>query len=129
MATTSKSKRCRRIKRDGKQCRGFAVRGSGGFCLTHSPKHANKRRARNAAGGRARAVPKASAGSDAPRIEGTGDVILLVNWVIADTWNLENSAPRSRALLAACAQAIACLEIGDLEERVRLLEQRLEVKP
>jgi len=118
-------RQCKAKTKSGAQCAAYAVKGSK-FCLTHSPERARERAKRNKRGGEARrAIPKSSEGVDAPRIANVGDVLGLVNWVIADTWHLENSAPRSRALLAAADQAVKVLQIGELEERVSALEKFL----
>jgi hypothetical protein len=117
-------RQCKAKTKSGAQCAAYAVKGSR-FCLTHAPERARERAKRNKRGGEARrAIPKVSEGIDAPRIANVGDVLGLVNWVIADTWHLENSAPRSRALLAAADQAVKVLQIGELEDRVRALWAR-----
>jgi hypothetical protein len=118
---------CKATKRGGKRCEAYAVKGSD-FCLTHAPDRARERAERNRRGGLARVIAKASAGAPAPKIGEIGDVLGLVNSVIGDVWLQENTAPRARALLAAAAQAIECLQIGQLEERVKALEDVLKAR-
>ncbi len=90
--------------------------------MTHAPDRAKERAARNRRGGLARtAVPKVS--GNAVQIVTMADVLKLVNATLLDTWELENSAPRSRALLAAADMSIRAMQIGELEERVARLEQ------
>lgn len=111
---------CRANTKKGTRCTAFAVKGSE-FCLTHAPERAKERAARNRRGGLARVIPKVA--GDAIEVASMTDVLGLVNAVILDTWQLENSAPRSRALLAAAELAIKAMQIGELEERVARLEQ------
>ena len=114
---------CKALKNNGKQCTAFAIKDSGGYCLTHSPKHRKERAARNRKGGKARQIAKVSGA--AVTVENIGDVLRGLNGVIRDTWELENAAPRSRALIAAYDETIKAMQIGDLENRVKRLEESL----
>lgn len=116
------ARQCKAKTKSGARCAAYAVIGSD-FCLTHAPERARERAERNKRGGQVKATPRPSAGIDAPKIANVQDVLGLVNWVICDVWQQENTAPRARALLAAAAQAIECLQIGALEARVKALEE------
>jgi hypothetical protein len=114
--------RCKGTKRNGERCAAYAVTGSGGYCLTHSPAHTQERLARNRRGGLARtACPRVSGA--AVTVEKIADVLRGLNSVILDTWQQENAAPRSRALIAAYVETIKAMQIGDLADRVTRLEQ------
>ena len=122
------SKKCQAKTKNGRACTGYAVRNSK-FCFTHSPSRARERAQARRLGGLRKVAPKATAGKAAPVIATNTDVLGLVNATIFDVWLQENTAPRARTLLAAGDAAVRALQIGELEERVRALEQRLEVKP
>ena len=61
----------------------------------------------------------------AHKIESIGDLLDLLNLVIADTVAQDNTAARSRALLAAIETGIKCLTEGEIEERLTELENRI----
>jgi len=120
---------CKATTRTGARCTAYA--GSDGYCFTHSPEHAQARARAHRRGGRKRAVPKV-AGAWARKIESIGDLVELLNLVVLDTWQQENTAARSRALLAAIETGIKCLTEGEIEERLAAVEAVLktrEVKP
>ncbi len=121
------AKQCKALKKNGQRCTAYAVKDSA-YCLTHSPERASERAERNRKGGRARQTPKATAGEPAIVLATITDVLRLVNAVVRDLWLQENTAPRARALLAAGELAIKAMQLGDLEERVRKLEQAKEAK-
>lgn len=116
------SRQCKARKRNGARCEAFAVIGSV-YCLTHDPKRAQERRARNRAGGLARIAPKATNGKSAPVISSVADCLQLLNDVISDLWVLENSVPRARGLLAASDAGLRVLDAGNLAERIAALEE------
>lgn len=120
------TRQCKAKTRRGARCSAYAINGSA-YCFTHDPKSAHKRAMRNRRGGQAHATRKVS--GKAVQIEGAGDVLQLVNKTVLDTFELDNTAARSRALLAACDTAIRVLQIGELEERVQALERAIAEKP
>jgi hypothetical protein len=75
-------------------------------------------------GGHRRSRAKVSS-ADPVSVNDLPDVLALCNAVIADSWALDNSPARSRVLLAAADVAMRCLQVGELEARVRALEARL----
>lgn len=112
---------CKAKTRTGARCPNNA--GKSGYCFTHDPNRAQERRRARALGGYHRAAPRVS--GDVPIVIATvADVLALVNATIADTWVLENSPARSRALLSCAEAALRALEIGELEERVKALEEK-----
>lgn len=127
MATLARQ--CKARAQNGRRCEGFAVTGSL-YCLTHDPNHATARNARNRKGGRKHAVPKLL-NEWTRKIESIGDLLDLLNLIIADTVAQENTAARSRALLAAIETGIKCLAQNELADRVAAIEavlQNREVK-
>lgn len=112
--------KCRAKTQSGKPCRANA--GESGYCWAHDPALGSKRAAAHREGGLKRRVAVKVSG-EAVSIADAGDVLKLTNKVILDSWELENSAARSRVLLAAGETAIKALQIGELEERVKRLEE------
>jgi hypothetical protein len=76
-------------------------------------------------GGFNRRTPARVSGNDPIVIADMAGVLALVNAVIADTWQQENCAARSRALLGAADVAIRALQVGEFEARIAALEARL----
>ncbi len=114
---------CKGVTKSGKRCGGYAVTHSG-FCFTHDPDLVKARAERNRRGGLARAVKKVSGA--AVQVSKIEDVLELVNKTILDSWELENTAARSRVLLGAADMAIKAMQIGALEERVAALERTVQ---
>lgn len=110
--------KCKARTKSGEHCSANA--GESGFCWAHDPALASKRAKAHREGGRHR-IPKVS--GEAVQIADVGDCLQLVNKTILDTWQLENSPGRSRVLLQAASTAISVLQIGELEDRVKRLEQ------
>ncbi len=114
---------CKAKTKKGTRCEAHA--GSDGFCFFHSPLRAADRAKAHKRGGRAKIAPKPTAGVPCPQIESIADVLALVNFVVRDIWELENTCPRARTLLSAAAEARADVSAGELEQRVARLEQAL----
>lgn len=114
------AKLCQAQTRSGARCQANA--GESGFCFFHDPSRAAERAKAHRRGGLAKLIAKVS--GPAVAIANVAGVLVLVNAVILDTWEQENTAARSRALLAAGELAIKALQIGELEERVKRLEEK-----
>ena len=116
---------CRGKNNRGAPC--TAPAGANGFCYFHDPAQGKTRAEARKRGGLHRAARKiADAPGDIVTIQ---DILRTVNAVIADTWQQDNSAQRSRALLAACDIAIKVLQASELSERVAALEYALGQRP
>lgn len=116
--------KCKADTKSGRRCTANA--GESGFCWAHDPALARKRATAHREGGRAHRIPKVS--GEAVQIAGADDCLKVVNAAIADAWQLDNSAARSRVLLAGASTAVSVLQIGELEQRVRRLEEALAAK-
>ena len=113
---------CQFIMPDGRRCGAPALRGEE-FCLFHSPAHEEEAAEARRLGGLRRRKEKTLAG--AYEFEGLGsvaDIQRLLEIAVLDTLALENSVARSRTLAYLSQTALKCLEVGDLEERLALLE-------
>jgi hypothetical protein len=111
--------KCKSRTKTGGKCSANA--GDTGFCWAHDPTLAEKRAQAHRQGGKQHRIPKVA--GPAVQIASADDCLQLVNKVVVDTWELENSAARSRVLLQAASTAMDVLQIGELEERVKALEQ------
>lgn len=117
------ARQCKALTRTGRRCNGWAIGGSD-FCFTHSPQNAEARAVARRKGGYHRKTAVRVSGDTPITIATMADVLQLVNAVIADTWQQDNGAARSRVLLACASVAIDALQVGDLEARLAALEQK-----
>jgi hypothetical protein len=116
---------CSFIKESGERCRSAPLQ-EGEFCFWHSPDHAQEAAEARHLGGLRRRREKTVAG--AYEFEGLGsveDIRRLLEIAALDTLGLENSVARSRTLAYLAQVALKALEVCELEERVRALEQLL----
>ncbi len=116
-------KRCRARTRSGKPCAGYAVHGSD-YCFTHDPGSAEERRRAHSLGGHHR---RAAPASPFPEIDARTAVGLsaILDRLLQDTWSLENSVERTRALAYLARVQKDLLETSMLESRVAALEAAL----
>ncbi len=120
------SKQCKAKKRNGDRCPNPAS--ESGYCFTHDPDRTAQRAAARKLGGFNRRTAARVSGDEPIKIESMADVLKLINAVIADTWQQDNGAARSRALLACADVAIKALTMTDLEARIAALEAQQEGK-
>jgi len=116
---------CSARKDDGSPCGSPPLR-DGDFCLMHDPEHAEEVQEARRLGGLRRRREKVTSG--AYDFEGLGSVEQirrLLEIAALDTLGLENSVARSRTLAYLAQVALKALEVGELEDRVRALEQLL----
>ncbi len=120
------AKQCKAKKRSGDRCPNPAS--ESGYCFTHDPDRTAQRAAARKLGGFNRRTAARVSGDEPIKIESMADVLKLINAVIADTWQQDNGAARSRALLACADVAIKALTMTDLEARIAALEAQQEGK-
>ena len=111
---------CKATNASGKPCQSNA--GPSGYCFTHDPERAAARQSARKLGGYHRR--RGAVSGDAVTIVSLADVLTLVNAVIRDAWNLDNSPARARVLLSAADCARGVLEVADLEKRIAALEAK-----
>jgi hypothetical protein len=93
------------------------------FCFWHSPTHSAEADEARRLGGLRRRKERTVAG--AYEFAGLGTVVdirRLLEVATIDTLSLENSVARSRTLAYLAQTALKCLEGGELEERLAMLE-------
>jgi hypothetical protein len=113
---------CRHLMPDGRRCRSSALRGED-FCLFHSPDHEEEAAEARRLGGLRRRKEKTLAGAyEFAGLTCVPEIRRLLEIAVLDTLALENSVARSRTLAYLALTALKCLEVGDLEERLALLE-------
>ena len=136
MTTTApKTRACKATCKTGKPCKGQALPNSD-YCLFHDPTRATIRAAGRKLGGSNRQGRKTS--TIALRAEASGqplppislrtveDVLGLIEETVNDVRLLENSNQRARTIASLAAVAIKALEIGEIEQRLRLIESILQ---
>jgi hypothetical protein len=120
-----KSRGCTHLMPDGRLCQSPALRGES-FCLFHSPDHGEEAaEARRLGGLRRRKEKTLAAAYDLEGLRSVPDIQRLLEIATLDALALENSVSRVRALTYICQTGLRCLEVGELEERVALLETAL----
>ena len=98
----------------------------GDSCFWHSPAHAEEADEARSLGGLRRRKERTVAGAyEFQGLRTVGDVQRLLEIATLDTLALENSVARSRTIAYLAQTALKCLEVGELEERVALLEAAL----
>jgi hypothetical protein len=101
----------------------------------HSPEHAQEaQEARKLGGLRRKREATVSGAYDFEGVDTISDIRRIIEIAIVDTLAMENSLSRNRTLAYLVMVALKALEIGDLEERITVLEQavhgrRIEHEP
>ena len=112
---------CSASRRDGRPCGAPALPGSR-FCFTHDPARAGERSEARAKGGRNRAHVVRLRGLVPPRLAGVFDRLEGALVEVHDG----RLDPKVASAMAALARAmVSVLTAGELEERVRNIEERL----
>ena len=119
------SRGCKFVMPGGKLCRSSALRGED-FCLFHSPAHEEEAAEARRLGGLRRRKEKAVLGAyDFQGLRAVPDIQRVLEIATTDTLALENSVSRNRTLAYLCQTALKALEVGELEERLEVLEAAL----
>ena len=119
------ARQCKARTKSGDRCN--AAAGADGFCFAHSPSRTAERAAARKLGGfNRRAAARVS--GEAVNVQSLADVLKLVNAVILDTWELENSPARNRVLLGCADTAIRVLQSSELEQRLAVIEAALKLR-
>jgi hypothetical protein len=114
---------CRFQKANGERCRATPMRGEE-YCFWHHPEHTEAAAEARRLGGLRRRRERITQGAyDFEGLESVTQIRRLLEVAVIDTLALESSIARSRALAYLVQMALKALEVGELEERVRALEQ------
>ena len=114
---------CKHIRNSGEPCKAYAISGSD-YCFWHSPDTTSRRSQARKKGGLNRRAGKRS--NHGPYgIKTVHDVMRILEDTVNDACGLENSHARARTIGYLCQIAIKGLEVGELEERLGALEDRI----
>jgi len=118
---------CTAITRSGAPCQAHALADSD-YCFHHDPARADERRLARSKGGRARHGRRIGpvAQVEPLILEKPQDILALLQQVIHDTRNLENSIQRNRTLGYLCARYSKAYETAVLDARIAELERTLK---
>lgn len=113
---------CKAKTQGGKQCQAKARTGRA-YCFTHDPASARDRAAAHRKGGQRTRTEHGAA--ELPRQVNTIEQARgILEYTLAEIGNHENSLARARVLIALFDSFIKALEIGELEQRIKALEDR-----
>jgi len=113
---------CHFVRDDGSSCRSAPLKGEP-YCFWHSPAHAEEADEARRLGGLRRRRERTVAGAyEFGGLSTVADIQRLLEVAVLDTLSLENSVARSRTLAYLGQTALKCLEVGELEDRLALLE-------
>ena len=113
---------CRALKPNGRPCRAPALR-AGSACFWHAPESREAAAEARRLGGLRRRREGTVGGAYALEGFGTGaDLQRVLELALADTLELENSIPRTRALAQLVSVAARVKETIEWEARLRALE-------
>lgn len=119
---------CRYVREDGSPCRSAPMKDED-FCFWHSPAHADEADDARRLGGLRRRKERAVAGAyEFGGLATVSDIRRLLEVATIDTLALENSVARSRTLAYLAQSALKCLEVGELEDRLALLEAAVRAR-
>ena len=110
---------CPATRRDGQPCR--AIANSGGFCMAHDPALAEKRREAARLGGKGKARVARLGKLVPPRLMAVYDTLELA---LGQVYRGEIDARVATAMASLAGAMVRVLTSGELEQRVRLLEDR-----
>ena len=110
----------------GEPCGMAPLQGSK-WCWNHDPDKARERSKARKLGGYNRRPTKAEAPQQVA-LRDVAAVQFILELAMQDTLALENSVARSRTLGYLAGQALKVLEVGELEERLEVLESLLSME-
>ncbi len=119
MVTKANLVPCSATRRDGLPCRGIAYKG--GFCMAHDPALANKRREAARLGGKGKARIARLGKLVPPRLIAVYDHL---EEALGQVHKGELSPQQATAMASLAGAMVRVLTSGELEERVRRLEER-----
>jgi len=112
----------------GRQCKAAALKDSE-FCWVHSPERAKEAQEARRLGGLRRkrevTISNAYQFESLDTVDGIRRIVLIA---VLDALSLENSMSRARTLAYLAQVALRMLEVGEIEERVSVLEELAKIK-
>jgi len=121
-------RQCAFQSKSGKQCQAAPLK-DGEFCLMHSPERIKEvQESRRLGGLRRKRESTISNAYQFKSINSVNGIRRIVEVAILDTLAMENSIPRNRTLAALTQVALHTLEVGDIEDRIKALEELAKIK-
>lgn len=118
---------CKKLKRDGRKCRGMAMEGSR-YCFFHNPAAKNARTAAQQRGGRVNRAAVLPADTADVRLESSGDIAIL----LAETINQVRKgkvAPKVASTIGYLASSLTkVMEATKFEERLAMVERAIAAR-
>jgi hypothetical protein len=115
-------RRCAGVKADGQPCQ-MAPLHERPYCFAHDPERAAEAaEARRMGGLRRRKEGTIAVAYELPGLDTVAGIRRLVDIVVTDSVGMENGIARLRVILAAASAATALLKVGELEDRLAVLE-------
>jgi hypothetical protein len=97
------------------------------YCFAHDPERASEAtEARRMGGLRRRKEGTIAVAYDLPGLDSVAGIRRLLDIVVTDSVGLENGIGRLRVILATASAATALLKVGELEDRLAVLEAALK---
>jgi hypothetical protein len=119
-------RRCGYAKGDGQACQ-MAPLHERPYCFAHDPdRAAEAAEARRMGGLRRRKEGTIAVTYDLPGLDTVAGIRRLLDIVVTDSVGLENGIARLRVILATASAATALLKVGELEDRLAVLEAALK---
>jgi len=119
-------RRCAGTKPDGQPCQ-MAPLHDRPYCFAHDPERAAEAaEARRMGGLRRRKEGTIAVAFDLPGLDTVAGIRRLLDIVVTDSGGMENGIARLRVILATARAATALLKVGELEDRLAVLEAALK---
>ncbi|MCX5999095.1 MAG: hypothetical protein NTU41_05735 [Chloroflexi bacterium] len=97
------------------------------FCIMHAPEHAREmQEARRLGGLRSKREVTIRGAYEFEPLDSVDGIRRLIEVAVLDTLALDNSVARNRTLAYLAQIALRTLEVGELEQRVAMLEQAMK---
>lgn len=122
VSTTYRGGYCQATTKGGKPCSAYAIEGSQ-FCFTHDPTREAERAEAHKRGGESRPRPTNDAPFPNVDVKTANGLLFMMEDLFKDTWTLETSVARSRTIGYLAQVQKGILEVGELEDRVKRLEE------
>jgi hypothetical protein len=115
-------RRCKGTRADGQPC-GMPPMADSAFCWSHDPANADAAaEARRVGGLRRKKEGTVASAYSFGGLESVHDIRRLLDIAVVDTLSIENSIQRSRALAYLAQMALRALEVGEVQDRLQVLE-------
>jgi hypothetical protein len=119
-------RRCACAKADGQPCQMAPIRDRP-YCFAHDPERAEEAaEARRLGGLRRRKEGTIAVAYDLPGLDSVAGIRRLLDIVVTDSVGLENGIARLRVILATASAATALLKVGELDDRLAVLETAIK---